>query len=66
MCSQAKKEEKFATKPMSTNFNAESTKSNFKFICDSCLTKFEIDFAKSSNDRLQNVENIAFQKLLVN
>ena len=55
MCSQAKKEEKFATKPMSTNFNAESTKS--KFFCGSCLTKFEIDFEKSRNDRLKSVED---------
>ena len=40
---------------MSTNFNAESTKS--KFLCGSCLTKFEIDFEKSRNDRLKSVED---------
>ena len=56
LCSQAGGE-KIATKSLVTNFNASSTNENFKFFCDVCLTKFEIDAAKSNDDRLSSVEN---------
>ena len=56
VCPQASKEEKTATKSMFINFNAESTKNNFKFFCDECLTYFELDQAKSNNDRMQLIE----------
>ena len=48
--------EKIATKSLVTNFNASSTNENFKFFCDICLTKFEIDTAKTNDDRLCSVE----------
>ena len=55
LCSQAGGE-KIATKSLVTNFNASSTNENFKFFCDICLTKFEIDTAKTNDDRLCSVE----------
>ena len=41
---------------MFINFNAESSKNNFKFFCDECLTYFELDQANSNNDRMQLIE----------
>ena len=49
-------EEKVGTKTMVNNFNKTSTKSNFLFLCDCCLTKFEADQVKTQNDRLDNLE----------
>ena len=48
---------KIGTKALITNYNQGSTKKNFKFFCDTCLTKFEIDRSKAETDRLNAVEN---------
>lgn len=48
---------KVATKTCITHFNKPSTKGNFKFYCNVCLTKMEMDFAKNDNDRLTSVED---------
>ena len=50
-------EQKVATKTCITHFNKPSTKGNFKFYCNVCLTKMEMDFAKNDNDRLTSVED---------
>ena len=51
------KDDKIGTKALITNYNQGSTKMNFKFFCDTCLTKFEIDRSKAETDRLNAVEN---------
>ena len=50
-------DDKVGTKSLITSFLRASTKANFKFFCDECLTKFEIDIADSETKRLQTVEN---------
>ena len=55
-CSEDKNEQ-VAAKTTVRNFNLASTKNNFKFLCNCCLTKFEIDQSKADSDRLTVVEN---------
>ena len=56
-CQKLGDEEKVGTKSMVNHFNRDSTKKNFKFLCDCCLTKFEIDLASSEKKRLNVVED---------
>ena len=49
-------EEKVGTKGLISQFNKPSTKGNFLFLCDKCLTEFEMNKAKTENDRLNTVE----------
>ena len=42
ICEDTSTENKLATKTMITTFLAASTKNNFKFYCDKCLTNLEI------------------------
>ena len=44
------------TKTMVKTFLAISTKSNFKFYCDCCLTKMEIDLAATEQDKINMME----------
>ena len=41
---------------MITTFLAASTKNNFKFYCDKCLTNLEISMAESETNKLNNLE----------
>ena len=56
-CSTMAAEDKIGTKSLVTHFNRASTQSNFKFFCNSCLTKFEIDLASNETKRLNKVED---------
>ena len=55
-CPTMSDQEKVGTKSMVNSFNRASTKKNFKFFCDVCLTKFEIDLATDDSRRLNKVE----------
>ena len=44
------------TKTMVKTFLASSTKGNFKFFCDICLTKMEIDMAQSDKQKVHGLE----------
>ena len=56
-CSNMAQEEKPGTKSLVTHFNRPSTQKNFKFFCNTCLTKFEIDLASNDTRRLNKVED---------
>ena len=56
-CSNMAQEEKPGTKSLVTHFNRASTLKNFKFFCNTCLTKFEIDLASNDSRRLNKVED---------
>ena len=56
-CNNMAQEEKPGTKSLVTHFNRASTQKNFKFFCNTCLTKFEIDLASSDTARLNKVED---------
>ena len=43
------------SKTMVKTFVAASTKANFKFFCDECLTTFERKLAETSNDKLNSL-----------
>ena len=45
-------------KPLTEKSGVNSTRpGNFKFICDNCLTNFELDQAADQNDKLHKIEN---------
>ena len=56
-CTNMALEEKPGTKSLVTHFNRASTQKNFKFFCNTCLTKFEIDLANNDTRRLNKVED---------
>ena len=56
-CPEMSEEDKAATKSLVEIFDRISTKNNFKFFCDVCLTKFEMDLADSETNRLNMVED---------
>ena len=62
LCPNATADQKVASKTTVTGFLSPSTKLNFKFFCDNCLTKFEIDQSSSEKDRL-NVLEKKFQNI---
>ena len=55
-CPTMEEAEKVATKSLVNQFNRQSTKKNFKFFCECCLTNFEKDVASDDSRRLNNVE----------
>ena len=57
ICSSAGPDDKVATKTTITNFLLPSTKQNFHFYCDVCLTNIEIRKTESSNERITNLED---------
>ena len=56
ICSGAKKDELLATKTMISNFLLSSTRNNFVFFCDCCVTKLEISTAESDKQRINLLE----------
>ena len=56
VCTKCKKEDEVGTKSLVTAFNRLSTKNNFKFYCDACITVLEISLANSETRRLGIVE----------
>ena len=57
ICSETNKEDQVATKTTVTNFLLNSTKSNFLFMCDVCLTKFEQNMASTDSQRVNMLES---------
>lgn len=55
-CPTMEESEKVGTKSVVNQFNRQSTKKNFKFFCESCLTRFENDLASDDTRRLNHVE----------
>ena len=56
ICNKANLDEKFATKTMVNSFLLPSTKGNFKFFCDICVTSLEVSAADSNNQRINLLE----------
>ena len=56
-CQSMSEDDKVAAKSSITAFLRPSTKGNFKFFCDVCLTKFEMDMANCEAKRIETVEN---------
>ena len=56
-CPEMGEDDKVGTKLLINSYNWSSTKGNFKFFCDSCVTKLEIDTLNSETNRLNNVED---------
>ena len=57
ICSGLSKDDKLANKTTVTNFLSSSTKSNFLFLCDTCLTHFEISKADTDTRRINTLES---------
>ena len=55
-CPNTGEDDKVGTKSLITAFNRPSTKRNFKFLCDSCATKTEINLVNSETNRLNVLE----------
>ena len=55
-CPNMGEDDKVGTKSLVSNFNRPSTKLNFKFFCDCCLTNFEVNMANTDNNRLKTLE----------
>ena len=56
ICSNAKAEDKLANKSTVANFLLNSTKKNFMFLCDICLTNLERITADSDSQRINTLE----------
>ena len=56
VCPNAGEAETLGTKSFFTAYNRSSTKGNFKFFCNPCLTKLENDMADSEANRLNTLE----------
>ena len=56
-CPSLKHEDRAAAKTFVNLFNQVSTKSNFIFLCDSCLTSFELTLVGSDSQRVNALEN---------
>ena len=55
-CNEHSPDDRWATKTMIQMFKASSTKRNFKFLCDSCLTTWETNTADMDGQRIHNME----------
>ena len=55
-CSAVPKDEKTANKTLVTHFLNPSTKRNFLFLCDACLTDFEVSNAETDSQRINTLE----------
>lgn len=56
VCPDADDNETLATKSFFTCYNRSSTKRNFQFFCNPCITKLENSMAESDGSRLNNLE----------
>ena len=56
-CPNTSEDERVGTKSLIGCFNRPSTKRNFQFLCDPCLTKMENSMAGSDANRLNTLEN---------
>ena len=56
VCPGMSADDKPGTKSLVELHNRPSTKKNFKFFCDNCLTDFEVSLANSETNRLSKVE----------
>ena len=56
-CTTIADDDKVGTKSLVTHMNRASTKANFKFYCDVCLTNMELNMAKSEAERMRVVES---------
>ena len=56
ICESTNNDNKLASKTMITTFLAVSTKNNFKFYCDGCLTNLEISNAESTSEKVATLE----------
>ena len=57
VCSVAGNDDKVATKTTISSFSLSSTKKNFVFYCDRCLTELEISLANSDEKRINVMES---------
>ena len=56
ICESNNNDNKLASKTMITTFLAVSTKNNFKFYCDGCLTSLEIFNTESTSEKVATLE----------
>ena len=56
-CSSLQPGDRAATKTTVNAFNLNSTKKNFMFLCDCCLTRFELSLADTEAQRVNVFEN---------
>ena len=56
VCNSSSGDDKWATKTMIQMFKASSTKQNFKFLCNHCLTALETNMADSDAIRIRKME----------
>ena len=56
VCPEAKNDDKWATKSMIATYKSPSTKKNFMFLCNCCLTTFETNRADLDGQRLRKME----------
>ena len=57
VCEGESNENHLGSKTMVKTYLAISTKSNFKFFCDPCLTKFEINMVETESQKIAGLEN---------
>ena len=57
ICENTNNDTKLATNTLIKGFHAPSTKPNFKFLCDVCLTKFERSLVDTQTEKIENLEN---------
>ena len=56
ICENTDNEARLGSKTMITTFLAVSTKNNFKFFCDKCLTNLEIGIAEGDDQKFNSLE----------
>ena len=56
ICTSSSGDDKWATKSMIVTFKAASTKKNFMFLCDCCLTTLETNMADIDGQRIRKME----------
>ena len=56
ICENTNNDNKVATKSMIATFLTPSTKDNFQFFCNTCLTKLENSMAESETERISTLE----------
>ena len=56
VCSSSSGNDKWATKSMIATFKSSSTKNNFMFLCDCCLTTLETNMADIDGQRIRKME----------
>ena len=57
VCPSVSSEDKLATKTTVQNFLLSSTKKNFAFLCDICLTNMEINTTETDTQRINTLES---------